>query len=41
MSGEVSGVSTTIYWFSGTGNSLAVARAIGEALGEATLVPIA
>ncbi|MFC2099561.1 EFR1 family ferrodoxin [Candidatus Bipolaricaulota bacterium] len=34
-------MSTTIYWFSGTGNSLAVARAIGEGIEGAELVPIA
>jgi len=32
---------TTIYYFTGTGNSLAVARAIAKELGGATLVPIA
>ena len=32
---------TTIYWFSGTGNSLAVARDIAGELDEATLEPIA
>ena len=32
---------TTIYYFTGTGNSLAVARAIAAGLGGATLVPIA
>lgn len=31
----------TIYWFSGTGNSLAVAREIARGLGGAELVPIA
>jgi len=32
---------TTIYWFSGTGNSLALAREIARTLGDARLVPIA
>jgi len=32
---------TTIYYFTGTGNSLVVARAIAAGLGGATLVPIA
>ncbi len=32
---------TTIYYLTGTGNSLAVARAIAKGLGGATLVPIA
>ncbi len=32
---------TTLYWFSGTGNSLAVARDMAQALGGAQLVPIA
>lgn len=32
---------TTIYWFSGTGNSLAVARDIAGQLNEVTLEPIA
>ena len=32
---------TALYWFSGTGNSLRVARAIQEGLGDAQLVPIA
>jgi len=32
---------TTLYWFSGTGNSLAVARALAQRLDDATLVPIA
>lgn len=30
-----------IYWFSGTGNSLAVARSLGESLPDAELIPIA
>jgi ferredoxin len=33
-------MSTTIYWFSGTGNSLAVARAIADRTDDAALVPI-
>jgi ferredoxin len=33
--------STTIYYFSATGNSLVVARAIAEKLGDATLIPMA
>lgn len=32
---------TTIYWFSGTGNSLAVARDIARGLDKATLEPVA
>ena len=32
---------TTIYYFTGTGNSLAAARKIAGALGETELVPIA
>jgi hypothetical protein len=32
---------TTLYWFSGTGNSLALAREIARTLGDARLVPIA
>lgn len=32
---------TTIYYFTGTGNSLAVARALAERLGGTTLLPIA
>jgi ferredoxin len=32
---------TTLYYFTGTGNSLAVARAIAAGLGGATLIPIA
>jgi ferredoxin len=32
---------TTIYWFSGTGNSLALAREIARTLEDARLVPIA
>jgi ferredoxin len=32
---------TTIYFFSGTGNSLAVARKISSALGDSELVPVA
>lgn len=32
---------TTVYWFSGTGNSLAVARRIAEATEGAVLVPVA
>ncbi len=32
---------TTLYYFTGTGNSLACARAIAQGLGEADLVPIA
>jgi len=32
---------TTIYFFSGTGNSLAVARAIAQKLGDTKLVPMA
>lgn len=32
---------TTLYYFTGTGNSLACARAIARALGETDLVPIA
>jgi len=32
---------TTLYWFSGTGNSLAVARALAQQLDDAILVPIA
>ena len=32
---------TVIYYFSGTGNSLAVAKKIAEALGDCTVVPIA
>ena len=31
---------TTIYYFSGTGNSLAVARDLAQALGETELIPI-
>ncbi len=31
----------TLYWFSGTGNSLAVARRVAEECGDARLVPIA
>jgi ferredoxin len=31
----------TIYWFSGTGNSLFVAKLLAEGLGEARLVPMA
>lgn len=31
---------TTIYWFSGTGNSFAVAREMARCLGEAKLVPM-
>jgi ferredoxin len=34
-------VKTTIYYFTGTGNSLATARKIAAALGETQLVPIA
>jgi ferredoxin len=32
--------STVIYWFSGSGNSLAVAKAIAGALGQASLTPL-
>ena len=32
---------TTLYWFSGTGNSLQMARDLAQALGAADLVPIA
>ncbi len=32
---------TTIYYFTGTGNTLAVARSLGAELGDAELVPIA
>lgn len=32
---------TAIYWFSGSGNSLAVARQIADRLGDSELVPIA
>ena len=32
---------TTLYYFTGTGNSLACARALAQALGETDLVPIA
>ena len=31
---------TTLYYFTGTGNSLAVARQLGAELGETDLVPI-
>ncbi|MFW6146260.1 MAG: EFR1 family ferrodoxin [Planctomycetota bacterium] len=34
-------MSTIIYWFSGTGNSLHLARRLAEGLGDAELVPIA
>jgi len=34
-------MATHIYWFSGTGNSLHVARRIAEGLGDAELLPIA
>jgi ferredoxin len=34
-------MSTTIYWFSGTGNSLSVARDLAEKMPDAELVPIA
>lgn len=34
-------MSAKIYWFSGTGNSLAVARALAEKLPDAELIPIA
>ncbi len=34
-------MSATIYWFSGTGNSLAVAAALAENLADAELVPVA
>ena len=34
-------MATTIYWFSGTGNSLRVAKALQDGLDDATLVPIA
>ncbi len=32
---------TIIYWFSGTGNSLAIARDLAAALGDAELIPMA
>jgi hypothetical protein len=31
---------TSLYWFSGTGNSLSVARAVSRGLGDAELIPI-
>ncbi|MDR1413250.1 MAG: EFR1 family ferrodoxin [Actinomycetes bacterium] len=34
-------MTTTLYWFSGTGNSLFAARMLAEALGDTTLVPMA
>ena len=34
-------MSTTIYYFSGTGNSLSVARKLAEGIGNCELVPIA
>lgn len=34
-------MSAKIYWFSGTGNSLAVAKALAETLPDAELIPIA
>ena len=34
-------MTTTIYWFSGTGNSLKIARDLAEKLGDAELIPIA
>ena len=34
-------MSTTIYWFSGTGNSLSAARLLAELMGDAALVSIA
>jgi len=34
-------MSTRLYWFSGTGNSLRLARALAEAFDDAELVPIA
>lgn len=34
-------MSNTIYWFSGTGNSLYVAKALADAMGSTRLVPIA
>ncbi|OPL18443.1 MAG: hypothetical protein AVO35_03690 [Candidatus Aegiribacteria sp. MLS_C] len=34
-------MSTEVYWFSGTGNSLHAARRIAEGLGDSELVPIA
>lgn len=34
-------MSTKIYWFSGTGNSLAVAKAIHESIEDSELIPIA
>ncbi|MDG6256889.1 MAG: EFR1 family ferrodoxin [Methanomicrobiaceae archaeon] len=41
MAGEGSRVKTCIYYFSGTGNSLAAAKQICEALGDCELVSIA
>jgi len=34
-------VDAVIYWFSGTGNSLAIARALAQELPGARLVPVA
>ena len=34
-------MTTTIYFFSGTGNSLTIARGISDKLGDCELVPIA
>jgi len=34
-------MAATIFYFTGTGNSLAAARRIGESLGDCTLIPIA
>jgi len=34
-------MNTILFWFSGTGNSLAIARDLAPALGDAELIPLA
>jgi formate hydrogenlyase subunit 6/NADH:ubiquinone oxidoreductase subunit I len=41
QSGEVHAMKTILYYFTGTGNSLAAARTLAAVLGDCTLVPIA